>query len=240
MSEKSAKDSPPSISSAEGSPARISRPPAREPDSGALGLASGSSISGSFAHYDLASSSWRTYQLSLLGGSAPYSEGWPRAGMTLSGIAYPRQPAAPLTAVIGSSWSRGEYPTPSATPYGSNQGGGAGANTGPVRESLHTWARQWYTPTAHAGLAGPSPTQRGCLQRQALRQTGNWLTPTATDHKRPRTTRATDRCLPEVVTEHRGHLAPTTCTHGGECRWRLNPRFVEWLMGFPEGWTDVD
>lgn len=36
-----------------------------------------------------------------------------------------------------------------------------------------------------------------------------------------------------------GRQAPTTCAHGGECKNRLNPRFVEWLMGFPAGWTDV-
>jgi hypothetical protein len=28
----------------------------------------------------------------------------------------------------------------------------------------------------------------------------------------------------------------TTCTHGGECLPRLNPRFVSWLMGFPLDW----
>ncbi len=35
-----------------------------------------------------------------------------------------------------------------------------------------------------------------------------------------------------------GHRVQTTCSHGGECRRKLNPQFVEWLMGFPEGWTD--
>ena len=34
-----------------------------------------------------------------------------------------------------------------------------------------------------------------------------------------------------------GRPHPETCTHGGQCRWRLNPRFVEWLMGFPPAWT---
>lgn len=33
-------------------------------------------------------------------------------------------------------------------------------------------------------------------------------------------------------------LPLTTCPCGGVCQWELNPRFVEWLMGFPLGWTD--
>lgn len=35
------------------------------------------------------------------------------------------------------------------------------------------------------------------------------------------------------VLAHRPDLAPTL--HG-----RLNPAFVEWLMGFPLGWTELD
>ena len=42
--------------------------------------------------------------------------------------------------------------------------------------------------------------------------------------------------LEEVVALH-GLPAPATCTHGGTCKPTLNPRFVEWLMGFPIGWT---
>jgi len=38
----------------------------------------------------------------------------------------------------------------------------------------------------------------------------------------------------------RGLHDPKTCNHGGECRPTLNPQFVEWLMGWPIGWTDLE
>ncbi len=236
MSERSTNEPSASTSSAVDSPARISATPAPAPDSRALGLASGSSTSGSFAHFDRASSLWKTYQLCLLGGSESFSEAWPRAGTTRSGIAFPLRPSAPLTAVIGSSWSRGEYPTPSATPYGSSQNEGQIPHDRPTRgtPSLTTWAAQWPTPTAsmetpadleQARYAGDDPRRPSYAEAAA-----KWPTPTA---------RRSDRSplLPGAAT---GLPLPTTCTHGGDCRWRLSPRFVESLMGFPPGWTDVD
>jgi hypothetical protein len=34
----------------------------------------------------------------------------------------------------------------------------------------------------------------------------------------------------------KGHAQPLTDVIGGQ----LNPAWVEWLMGFPEGWTDLE
>lgn len=218
---------------AEASPARTSASPEPERGSTVIGLASGLSTCGSFAHFDPGSSSWKTYQLSLLEGSESYSEAWPRAGTTLSGIAFPQPPSAPLTAVTGSSWSRGESPTPSAIPYGSSQ------------------ARTWATPIASDGRA------KGTTGRVGRGQSGaslagmarHWPTPTAGDEKRsgsrapprrPGNSAHDGTSLTDATCRTPGRPHPTTCTHGGECRWRLNPRFVEWLMGFPPDWTDVD
>ena len=50
------------------------------------------------------------YPQMLDGSLAPFSETWPRAGMTQSGIAYRQVPSAPLTVAIGS----GLLPTPNA------------------------------------------------------------------------------------------------------------------------------
>ena len=36
------------------------------------------------------------------------------------------------------------------------------------------------------------------------------------------------------------HQAQATQTHGATSTRRLNPLFVEWLMGLPIGWTDCD
>ena len=61
----------------------------------------GPNTTGSFASYDPDSSSWKTYQRSLLGGLAEFSETWPRAGTIRNGIAYQRKPLAPLTGGTG-------------------------------------------------------------------------------------------------------------------------------------------
>ncbi len=77
----------------------------------------------SFARYDLATSSWRTLQASLLEDSAEWSATWPASGMTRNGTAFRRRPSAPITYELAS----GYWPTLVAsetkrtTPY--NQGG---------------------------------------------------------------------------------------------------------------------
>jgi len=48
----------------------------------------------------------------------------------------------------------------------------------------------------------------------------------------------------EWVCRHGHHVLTTsiageTCSPADPTSLRLNPRFVEWLMGFPPGWTSV-
>lgn len=145
-------------SSAEGSRARTSATPEHEPDSLASAPGFGTSLPGSFASYDPESSSWKTYQASLFGGWETYSETWPRAGTMRNGTVCQRSPSAPRTSAIASSSSLGphlaEFPTPSATSYGSG-GNGTGNNTrSRGRPSLDTMARtgMWPTPRAADGM----------------------------------------------------------------------------------------
>jgi hypothetical protein len=64
---------------------------------------------GSFAKYDHASHSWRTFQLSLLQDTLePFLETWPRSGTVLNGIVSQRPPSAPL--IKGTGY--GSWPTP--------------------------------------------------------------------------------------------------------------------------------
>ena len=60
---------------------------------------------------------------------------------------------------------KGLFPTPSASSYGTNQGGAAG-RTGPVRESLDTMARSWATPQSR-DERGPTG-QNGRDRRSSL------------------------------------------------------------------------
>jgi len=141
--------------------AKILAARAREKVSKALNRDCGSNTSGSLAWLDPDSWLLKTFQRSFLEGWTPYSAALPRSGMMRSGTVYQLRPLVPLTGGIGSSLSRGVYPTPTATEYGSNQGGGSG-RTGEIRPSLQTMARNWPTPKAHdsRGTAAPSEMER--------------------------------------------------------------------------------
>ena len=104
-----------SISSAEGSLARTSAQPEqrKENDLGSPEnvVDCGPSCSGSFARYNLASSCWKTSQLSLRMGLETFSETWPAWGMTLNGECF--QLADSVPHIAGNVC--GLLPTPTAS-----------------------------------------------------------------------------------------------------------------------------
>lgn len=172
-----------------------------------------------------------------------------------------------------------EWPTPSSSSYGTNQGGAAG-RSGPVRPSLDTLARlwpttttmdarasgaaaypasetrntgttltdaavrQWATPTASEMDRGVCPSQlrrtTPGLQAEAMK----WATPTSRDWKDGACADAnvpTNSLLGRQVLRASGLQAPTTSKDGEQSSRpgrTLNPRFVEWLMGWPIGSSD--
>ena len=215
--------------------------PDDERESEAPAPGSGLSTLASFANFDPATCSWRTSQLSLFGDSTWSSPTWPRAGTTRNGIAFPLPPSAPLTAVTGSSW----LPTPSATPYGSNQSPSPGAA---VRPSLEKIARMWPTPTVNDSRNGANRTSArkpgskhhdGVTLVDAVRL---WPTPGARlgdargmPSKRLALERLRTRKNLDDAVAASSERDPDDPSGG-----RLNPTWVEWLMGFPLGWTDLE
>ena len=106
---------------------------------------------------------WRMSQLSLLGGSIEYAETWPRCAMMLCGSVYRlKQWEHLIRETDGGALPGPILPTPSASVYGSNQGGGAG-RVGKIRHSLHSMASQnkWPTPTAGGERSGGSLQECG-------------------------------------------------------------------------------
>jgi hypothetical protein len=188
----------------------------------------------SFADYNPGTSSWRTFQGSLLAEWETYSETWPRAGMTRNGTAYQLPPSAPLTDATAS----GSWPTPSAT-LGIHAGLVTPAKAregGTLVEALS--AHMWPTPSAKdsAGsrnfrLDGTPYDERARYGPTLTDVARAWPTPTARlGHRRgPQAKRyfnpARSNDLDDAVA-----AAGTTG--------QLNPTWVEWLMGYPEGWTD--
>ena len=239
----------------------------------------------SLAKLDRATSSWKTAQLSLLGGLEEFSETWPRWGLMRNGECWERQTLVHRTSESASGlwqtpvaddaanraagkWnSRGEpklsaqvmWPTPLAN---SHTGAGHGPNkTG--APNLQTMVSMWPTPTrdsatertgryAQGGLPltaavhhWPTPTVCGNYNRKGASATsGDGIAtavtqrtyPTATAYKgwSPNHNRAdTDDRLDYTV--ERESFSPGQQTPP----MRLNPAWVEWLMGWPIGHTEL-
>lgn len=229
-------------SSAADSPARTSHSQDPEKASTASARAFGASTPGSFVSFDHASSSWKTSPRSDDEASETFSGTWPRAGTMRRGIACPQPPSARLTAGTGCSWSRGEYPTPTASRHYTTMEGTA---------SLHGWATGWPTPTKSDAVRGSgtykrgNPTLTGAARASSSRAAQLWPTPPRGDAKssgsrvgNPETQAHPGTSLTDASCRS-GLPLPTTCTHGEPCRPVLNPRFVEWLMSFPIGWLSL-
>lgn len=157
------------------------------------------------------------------------------------------------------------YPSPAASAYGSSQNGSNASRPKAGTPSLETWAaKNWPTPqTTDAASAGRHTTKTGVMHSgttltDAMRM---WPTPRASEGEaRTHTVGPTHgkrhgRLLggdavvaaqsmsPDVLL---GHPDPTTETAGGGTSlpgqtrpppFRLNPVFVEALVGLSLGWT---
>ena len=210
----------PSMSYAADSRAKTSASPGRAQGSPAPGRVFGASSPVSLANYDPDTCSWKTFQLCLLGDSAESLLTWPRSGMTRNGTAYQLQPSAPLTGGTGS----GSWPTPGAMDATARSVGRADTN------GRHALA---LAMLANSGaLTTPDPDQAVELHSQLLKAHGTkgsmWPTPTVSDSKGP---------TPNLQREGSPNLAERVAAErrGGQ----LNPTWVEWLLGFPAGWTDL-
>jgi hypothetical protein len=220
------------MSSLAASRAKTSALPERERGSPASDQGSGVNLLGSFARFDPATSSWKTPQLSLLGGSEPFSETWPRWGLMRDGVCWAQSMPAHLTSGTGS----GLWLTPCATDAKPITGGDLfQTSSGSVRHrrpdgscSNRGLAAQvnWPTIRASDGERGG----RGDLI-QAVRGNQNshfklWPTPTVCgNHNRKGASPTSGDGLATAVGKE-------GCSGGP-----LNPTWVEWLMGWPIGWT---
>jgi len=163
--------------------------------------------------YDPASSSWKTHRCLWEEDLPESSVTLPPSGTMRRGVCWERLTSARPTNETGSGlW----LPTPTASSYGQNKNPGENAKE---RPSLATMARKnlWPTPTATANMLSPS-MQKWPAHRNL------WPTPTAHNAK--------EGAYPS---EHNRNTPTLAVQAGGS----LNPTWVEWLMGWPLGWTDL-
>ncbi len=209
---------------------------------------SGPSSSESFAIYDPDTSSWKTCQVSLLPEWETFSETWPRSGMTRSGRAFPLPRLVPhISAGDSSLW-----PTPQAQEMEPTESyiqemleaGVDGSRLylpGRKWHSRRTLARvvhvPWPTPTRADGEGGPGSSGRDGGDNLRTAVTKAELAPDGAVMPYPTPTASRTDTASMAQARYNADSRPDAISQGGG---QLNPTWVEWLMGFPEGWTDLE
>lgn len=240
--------SSPSTSSAGGSPARTCPPLAAELACKVLAAAYGTSSPASFQSFDQAGSWLKTLRQAHGGGSMPSVGDWGSSGMKRYRSRLRRVLLAHLTDEIESS-SLDMLPTPSAARYGTSGNGdphdGRGEYAHKGTPSLHTMASRGLLPTPQArDYKGPCPNKREGgkdLPYVVLEAHKLLPTPTVGDAKASGSRRHQGSkahagvSLTDVVVH--GRTVHGEQHEGRQRGGRLNPDFVEWLMGLPHRWT---
>jgi hypothetical protein len=227
----------PSTSSAEVSPASPSVSPGRD-SAPTTTAGSGPTSPAPFAYYDPDTHSWKTSQGSLFAEWETYSERWPRSGTLRSGAAYLQPPWVLLISAGASSY----WPTPTARLGSEQRGPQAKRYWNPQRSydlddavlARTPTAKLWPTPTVEGNRNRASyPGKSGDgLQTAVIRET--YPTPAAS--RTDAWTMEQQRYSGQARAKMRDAGTPFQTENGGS----LNPAWVEWLMGFPIGWTDLE
>ena len=178
---------------------------------------------GSFAKWSRDSSSWKTRQCSLLGDLNEFSGTWPRWGSMRDGECWEQTTQAHRT----SATEYGLWPTPtcdSATERTTRYAQGG--------MPLTLAVKLWPTPRANDGEKRGNfdvTNPRNGLPAAAKR----YMTPTASIGTKcgGRHNGKADTLASQIA-----ELEGMQQTSTGQ----LNPTWVEWLMGWPAGWTDCD
>ena len=218
---------------------------------------------GLLARYDPNTHSLRTVQCSLLEDLNESLQTWPKWGLMRNGECF-QQPMLEQTISENEFGyvpnNENFFHTPNTT------GLDGGSNS---RKALKKRMEQWPTPDANCGQRGTQPNwtpkrKSGHTAQytinQAVRDNQKWPTPrscsamaatitqeSAWNEKRnPNLETIVGRTIFPTPTCHNSkegaypaeftRKTPTLATHAGG---KLNPMWVEWLMGWPLGWTDL-
>lgn len=207
-----------------------------------------------FAQFDQNTSSWRTSQICLLTNtSEQFLENWPRSGMTVAGIAYRRPPVARRinATAFGSLLNDGQMLCKTPSEYDGRTKhpkkdeyrlGHSGTLAQEVTSGFLESVRKWPADTLW-----PTPTVKGNFNRKGLTKTSGdgletavkkrpadelWPTPRASEWKgtgplgsKSQAYRLDRKYLDATVQEAEQRTG------------KLNPEWVDWLMGVPTGFT---
>lgn len=204
-----------------GFPVRILAQQEKARDLRGSAVACGVNLQGSLARYDHEACLWRTAQSSLLEDSDVYSETWPRWGMMQNGALY----LLPTPELFISGSESGLWQTPVAD------------------DSVSRAKGKWNSrgePKLSAQVMWPTPTVCGNYNRPGASATSGMglasavkLFPTTTGGGKSKTS-----CLGDWGGSG-SRKKMETLIEDGEMFGPLNPEWVEWLMGWPIGATDL-
>ena len=182
---------------------------------------------GSFAKFDRGSSSWRTRQCSLLGDLNEFSGTWPQWGLMRDGECLEQTALAPRTSATES----GLWQTPVADDACNREKGKWNSRGEPkLSAQVKIYPEKWPTPRANDG------EKRGNFDTENPRNglpaaVKRYMTPTASIGTKcgGRHNGKADTLASQIA-----ELEGMQQTSTGQ----LNPTWIEWLMGWPSGWTD--
>ena len=197
---------------------------------------SGLSSSDWFAKYDHEASSWRTSQVSFMEELNTFSETWPRSGSMRNGQVFEHQTLAhPIGGNESSSWPT---VTTQEVPHENvelTETGRRKTKDGTNSHSLNLQDRaaMWQTPATFQGKSRRQANQTERNEPLLLGQAENWLTPSANEDAAG----TVDGKMQNMLSHQaQVKIGVTSQNDSGQ---RLNPLFVEWLMGWPEGWLET-
>ena len=178
---------------------------------------------GCLAKFDQDTFSWKTAQCSLLEDLNESLETLPRSGMTQSGLLWELPMLEQTTKETGFGLSPNgvdSFHTPNTT------GLDGGSNS---RKALKKRQKNWPTPRSCSAMAATITPESAWNEKRNLNLetiVGRVMFPTPTCHN------SKEGAYPAEYARN----TPTLATHAGG---KLNPMWVEWLMGWPLGWTDL-
>jgi hypothetical protein len=237
----------PLTSSQEASPVKTSHGQARGQDlvttylrERVPGLVFGGKCGESYAFFDPATSLLKTYQRSLIEDSTLYSEALPKSGMMRSGKLYRRRRWVPRTLEKESSL----WPTAVANDDNKSvkahlamkhrMGGGREKIT-----SLQVATKDATSPVPlqmwpTSGLSRGSEALGGNPGPSASNEERMWATPRTSMHK---ANGHEPSSLKRIAEQGAANIEEQAAERTNWKGWRLSVTFVEWLMGFPVGWS---
>ena len=228
--------------------AKTSPLPEKELESMANARECGEKWHGSFVKWDPDSSLWRTHQCSLLGDLEPFSETWPQWGLMRNGECWEQTTLERTIRGTGYGLEENKWATPTtmdklppksaqALEKEATQARPGRSKPANLRDQVSNM-QNWPTPNAWDGKRGPRSeehlaTKKGQITLvTAVKQAERdklLPTPNARDWKDGKT--AGNRKSPGL-----GVVAHQLETETGG---QLNPTWVEWLMGWPLGWSEL-